>query len=593
MRALVGAIALLCSSIPAWAAIPITPTTTLSAEASNNTSAASTFAAQSNGNAKPGNVSKLPIRDLLYPGATTKIYAHLMPWFGPSNHMDVGYNSADAAQVKRQVEDMISRGIDGAIVDWYGPDNTHLNNTTLRLMDEAELHAGFEFAVMEDVGAIRNATNPQQKLIDDLNFVNTTFAASAAYMRRGGRPVIFFFGIETLATPINWDTVRASVQGNPLFIFRNAGAFTKPQTNGGFAWLAPQTTVTEGYMSLGYLDDFYNTAAQFSAMRTFGSAFKGFDDSLAAWGQNRMIRQFCGQTWLSSMAEAGRHYSSGNQLENLQLVTWNDYEEGSELETGIDNCVSISASLRGNSLTWNITGSENTISHYTVFISLDGQNLMPLVDVAPGNRSVNLDSFDLGTGRFTFYVKAVGKPSILNHTSNGVRFPQSLSIAVSPASLTLSQGASGTLTVSLSPQGGSFDQPVTLSCSGLPAQGRCSFSPSSVTPGSQQVSSTLTIATASISAAHKSSGAGAPLFALWLAAVGAMGVVLTTPACRRRRYVSAAVLLVLALAMLQAGCGTTASSNAPPPVQTGTYSVVITGASGGEQFSTTATLTVR
>jgi hypothetical protein len=180
---------------------------------------------------------------------------------------------------------------------------------------------------MEDVGAVKNAIDPQQKLISDLNFVNANFASSPVYMRRGGRPVIFFFGIETLATPINWDTVRASVLGNPLFIFRNAGAFTKPQTNGGFAWLATQTTVTPGYMSLGYLDDFYSTALSHPSMRTFGSAFKGFDDSLAAWGNNRTIKQFCGQTWLSSMAEAGKHYSSSNQLENLQIVTWNDYEE--------------------------------------------------------------------------------------------------------------------------------------------------------------------------------------------------------------------------------------------------------------------------
>lgn len=324
MRALVGAVALLCSSIPALAAIPITPTTTISAETSNNTSAAGTFAAQTNGNAKPGNVSKLPIRELLYPGATTKIYVHLMPWFGPSNHMNVGYDSADPAQVKRQVLDMVSRGIDGAIVDWYGPLSSHHNTATLNLMAEAELHPGFEFAVTEDVGAIKNAIDPQQKLISDLNYVNANFASSPAYMRRGGRPVIFFFGIETLPTPINWDTVRASVLGNPLFIFRNSGAFTKPQTNGGFAWLQTQTTVTEGYMSLGYLDNFYETALKFPAAETFGSGFKGFDDSLAAWGQNRKIRQYCGQTWLASLAEAGKYYSSSDQLENLQLVTWND-----------------------------------------------------------------------------------------------------------------------------------------------------------------------------------------------------------------------------------------------------------------------------
>ncbi len=57
-------------------------------------------------------------------GATTKIYAHLMVWFGGSNHMNVGYSSADAGQVHQQITDMISRGIDGVIIDWYGPNNS-------------------------------------------------------------------------------------------------------------------------------------------------------------------------------------------------------------------------------------------------------------------------------------------------------------------------------------------------------------------------------------------------------------------------------------------------------------------------------------
>jgi len=56
-------------------------TTTLAAETSNNTSTADTFAAQTNGNIAATNISKVPIRSLLYPGSTTKIYAHLVPWF--------------------------------------------------------------------------------------------------------------------------------------------------------------------------------------------------------------------------------------------------------------------------------------------------------------------------------------------------------------------------------------------------------------------------------------------------------------------------------------------------------------------------------
>ena len=431
MRELVVTVAVLFVSLPSMAVIPIRPTTTLAAETGNNTSAANSFAAQRNGNLNAGNVSKMPIRNLLYGGASSKIYAHFMPWFGPSNHMNVGYDSSDPAQVKRQVEDMISRGIDGALVDWYGPGNTHHNTTTINLMQESELHPGFEFAVVEDGGALKNAADPQQKLIDDLNYVYSTFEPSPAYMRRDGRPVILFFGVESYT--IDWDAVRAAVLGNPLFIFRNSGAFTKPQTNGGYAWLSPQTTLTAGYMSLGYLDDFYSTALKYPLLETFGSGFKGFDDSLAAWGKNRKILQFCGQTWLSSMAEAGKYYNSSTQLENLQIVTWNDYEEGTEIETGVDNCFTVTASVTGSMLNWSITGDETTIDHYTVLISLDGQNLMPLSDLAAGTYSLDLASFDLGPASYTLYVKVVGKPSMVNHVSGAVAYTPRTVMISNPA----------------------------------------------------------------------------------------------------------------------------------------------------------------
>jgi hypothetical protein len=47
----------------------------------NNTSASAEYRGQS-ANTVPGNVSKLPVRSLLYPGATTRIFVRYMPWFG-------------------------------------------------------------------------------------------------------------------------------------------------------------------------------------------------------------------------------------------------------------------------------------------------------------------------------------------------------------------------------------------------------------------------------------------------------------------------------------------------------------------------------
>src|SRR5215472_1637237 len=59
-------------------------TTTLAAQTANNTSTANRFTFQSNGNMGANNVSKVDIHTLLYSGATTKVYAQLLLWFGGS-----------------------------------------------------------------------------------------------------------------------------------------------------------------------------------------------------------------------------------------------------------------------------------------------------------------------------------------------------------------------------------------------------------------------------------------------------------------------------------------------------------------------------
>lgn len=459
VRRVVYAVIAMLAALPSAAQMAITPSTTLAAETGNNTSASSTFVAQENGNAGAGNISKLPIRNLLYAGSTTRIYAAVMPWFGSSDHMSVGYNSSDPAEIHAQVDDMLSRGIQGAIIPWYGPNRMPHNAMAINYMTEAQSRGGaFEFSIMVDVGSLvayaqQNGCDVTQQLLDHLTYIANTFYGSPAYTRLGGRPVLLFFGVEEYY--INWAQVRALAPGNPLFLIRNQGAFTHPETNGGYAWLEINTS-NRYDMMLSYLDDYYSTALQHPDAYSFGSAYKGFNDTLAAWSANRVVDQQCGQTWLATLADVNKHYSSSNQLGALQLVTWNDYEEGTELETGVDNCVSVAAQASRTSLNWNLGsgGDDSTIDHYTVFISTDGQNLMPLTNIPSGAHSLDMSPYDVAPGNYILFVKAIGKPSVVNHMSNAVAFnpadqPPVASLSVTPnsgaapLSVTASGSASG------------------------------------------------------------------------------------------------------------------------------------------------------
>jgi hypothetical protein len=285
-------------------------------------------------------------------------------------------------------------------------------------MNAAEEHSGFKFSVMEDGNALKGASSPTSKIISDIKYIYSTFMQSSAYMRQDGRPMLTFFGTEFYN--IDWAKVRASVPGNPLFIFRNSGGFTRTQSNGAYAWVGIATSSTD--MGLKYVDDFYARAKSMPTKEAIGSAYKGFDDSIASWGKDRKVTQACGQTWIATFAEIGKYYSSSNQLESIQIATWNDYEEGTEIETGIDNCVKVSASVSGGTLNWSLSGKENTIDHYSIYISKDGKNLMKLTEARVGIRSINVGNYSLAPGTYYLTVKAIAKATLRNQISNTVSF---------------------------------------------------------------------------------------------------------------------------------------------------------------------------
>ena len=577
----------------------VVPTTTLAAQSSNNTSAANSFVSQSNGNRGSGNVSKVDLHNLLYSGATTKIYAHLMVWFGQSNHMNVGYSSTDTMQIKNQISDMISRGINGVIIDWYGPNNWE-DQATLAIMAEAEKHPGFTFALMVDQGAIEwdscSGCSPQQALITQLQYVEQTYFSSPAYMTREGQPVITNFNID-LSYTIDWNAVNSALSTHPLFLFQNNNGFTHTLTRGSYSWVMPTTTD----YGIGYLTSFYDTGISYPSQQTVGAVYKGFNDSLAVWGSGRVMGQQCGQTWLQTFSEINGLYNSGKQLSDLQLVTWNDYEEGTEIESGIDNCLTLSDSLSGNSLQWSVKGNENTVDHYTVYISSDGQNLMSLADIAAGVHSLNLCGFSIPGGTYKMFVQAVGKPSLANRITGALSYTpacgsgnglSTITFSASPSNVTIAAGQSGIFTVNATPQSSSFNSSISLSCSGLPSSLRCVFSPAAITPGASGASSTLTISADSLTGSnltlHRNS---IPIYAGWLLPFGLAGFTFMGSARKRSAQVFT-LLALLGIGIFTASCGGSSAATQKAAIPT-SYSVTIVGNSSSIQMSTTVNVIIQ
>jgi hypothetical protein len=169
--------------------------------------------------------------------------------------------------------------------------------------------------------------------------------------------------------------------------------------------------------------------------------------------------------------------------------------------------------------------------------------------------------------------------------------------ADAPSVTIASPGGRGTLTLTVTGQpgyAGTINFPAT-SCSGLPRESTCSFSPASVTGSG---STTLTIST---KAAHSARLEGP---AWWFTSFGASfaGIFLLGGASQRRmkpgrRARTVLMLMLFALLLTIAGCGGGSSGggghNQDPGTPAGSSVVIVTATSGSITHSATFTLTVQ
>ncbi len=159
------------------------------------------------------------------------------------------------------------------------------------------------------------------------------------------------------------------------------------------------------------------------------------------------------------------------------------------------------------------------------------------------------------------------------------------SMNTSATTLSIAQGQSGSVTITLTPTNG-FNQAVTFACSGLPSGANCSFSPSSVTPNGGLVKTQLTITTTAPSAAslHKNSEPRGWKDGAESAVLAALFLVI--PLSWRRRFqngLTALIALAILCAVGMVGCGGSSSNSNNPPnagTPTGMTQVTVTATSG-------------
>ena len=228
-------------------------------------------------------------------------------------------------------------------------------------------------------------------------------------------------------------------------------------------------------------------------------------------------------------------------------------------------------------------------------IGVDGKgNIQNGALTAAQGSAVLVTSLPLGQNSITAQYSGDGN-YLASPTSSAVTVnvvPDFTFAAAAPSVTVASPGASGTVMLTITGQPG-YNGTVNFSatsCSGLPSESTCSFSPALVTGTG---STTLTIAT---TAAHSASLEGP---GWWTTGLGGAlaGVLLLGGPSRRRAWSRLLSLMAFAFLISIAGCGGGGSSggggNTDPGTPMGTSTIVVTATSGTISHITTFTLNVQ
>lgn len=317
---------------------------------------------------KKSNVSSMPSPDpgvtVFAPKPVTKtvgkeVFVHLMPWFETpktnggswgihwrmnTRNPDIidangqrqiaslfypligPYASGDSTVIEYQLLLMKLSGIDGVFIDWPGIQNTFdypllVKNTEaiVAMLDRV----GLQFAIVYEDQNLKNSgvADKVGTAQNDMRYLQNNFFTRASYEKIDGKPLLLVFGPQAITTEAQWTSIFSVLPVHPSFFtlwFESQEAGINAR--GEFAWIAQNHLTT--------LNSFYTNGYQGLKL---GAAYPGFKSFYAQGG-------WAGPTWTiehngtATFNETLDLSIGQSSIPYIQLVTWNDYGEGTMIE---------------------------------------------------------------------------------------------------------------------------------------------------------------------------------------------------------------------------------------------------------------------
>ncbi|MFT3683016.1 MAG: glycoside hydrolase family 71/99-like protein [Ferruginibacter sp.] len=250
-----------------------------------------------------------------------RIASHYYPMIGP-------YASGDTSVIDYQLLLMKLSGVDGLLIDWPGTgtnlgENMDLPLTaanTKKLVSRLS-KVGLKYALVYEDQYVGRYTDKESAAGVDLKYAETNYFNDPAYEKIGDKPLLMVFGPQAIKTGTGWANVFSKLSKAPAFFTlwgqRNQASGT---TTGEYAWI-DQSNITR-------LNNFYSLS--YNPGTKVSSVYPGFKSFYAEGG-------WPGPTWIidpvgTSTYEQTLNLALAQNIEYLQIATWNDYGEGTMIE---------------------------------------------------------------------------------------------------------------------------------------------------------------------------------------------------------------------------------------------------------------------
>jgi len=265
--------------------------------------------------------------DIILANGRRQIASWFYPMIGP-------YASSDRDVIDYHLLLMKYAGIDGVIVDWYGTHNVLDYPLVKRNADSLFKripYAGLQFGICYE-----DATLPKVKSAIDIDtitaaqqdfaYLQSSYFNSSSYIKVNNQPLLLCFGPQGMKKSADWQQAFSNLNTQPhLLSLEYQGNITGTAGSGEFAWVnAPNLTDLQGF--------YQNRVPQIKS--AFAGAYPGFKDFYmqGGWGNTLFIIDHNGTSTLQSTLNLAK----SSNLPYLQLITWNDYGEGTMIEPTLD-----------------------------------------------------------------------------------------------------------------------------------------------------------------------------------------------------------------------------------------------------------------